>query len=64
MKKSSIGLILLVIGVIIVLVSFAQTNLLNAGSLGICYLGVTVGGIVGLLGIYILWARFLKWSFK
>jgi hypothetical protein len=62
MKKSTIGLILAVIGFLIVLISFVQTNLLNAASMLTCWLGVIIGGIIFLLGVAILAARFSKWS--
>ena len=62
MKKSTIGLILAGIGFLIALISILQGNFLNVGSMLVCYIGVVIGGILFLLGIVILFARFSKWT--
>lgn len=62
MKKSTIGLILILVGALIALISFIQTNFLNVASMTVCYIGVIIGGIIFLLGAVIVGARFSKWT--
>jgi len=56
MNKSVIGLILAAIGFIIMLVGSYQTNFFE------CNIVIVIGGILFILGILILAARFRKWS--